>query len=88
MPWHVYIVECNDSRLYTGITNNLDRRIKAHNSGKGCNFTKYRTPVKLVYSEDVLSRSQALKREARIKQLPREKKLALIDNGHCVEKKK
>ncbi|MBI4982739.1 MAG: GIY-YIG nuclease family protein [Candidatus Omnitrophica bacterium] len=85
MPWHVYIIECSDSRLYTGITNNLDRRIKAHNSGNGCRFTKYRVPVELVYCEEALGRSQALKKEAQIKQLPREKKLKLIAN-QCLVK--
>jgi putative endonuclease len=85
MPWHVYIIECSDSRLYTGITNNLDRRIKAHNSGNGCRFTKYRAPVKLVYCEEALGRSQALKKEAQIKQLPREKKLKLIANRRLIK---
>ena len=78
MPWFVYILECKDGKLYTGITNNLERRIKSHNSGNGCRFTKYRTPVKLLYSEDCLTKPDALKREARIKDLPREKKLGLI----------
>jgi len=77
MSWHVYIIQCKDSKLYTGITNNLQRRIKAHNSGNGCRFTKYRTPVKLRYSEEVLNRPEALKREAAIKRLPRIKKLGL-----------
>ncbi len=78
MPWHVYIIQCKDGKLYTGITNNLHRRIKAHNSGNGGKFTKYRAPVKLRYSEKVLGKSEALKREARIKQLSREEKLKLI----------
>ncbi|MDP2044049.1 MAG: GIY-YIG nuclease family protein [Candidatus Omnitrophota bacterium] len=78
MPWHIYIIKCKDSNLYTGITNNLERRIKAHNSNNGCRYTKGRSPVKLVYSEGVSSRSKALKREAAIKRLPRKKKLKLI----------
>lgn len=77
MPWHVYILRCKDSKLYTGITNNLERRVKAHNSGNGCRFTKYRTPVELVYSEKAKSRPKALRREAKIKSLPRVKKLEL-----------
>ena len=81
MPWHVYIIECKDSRLYTGITTNLERRIKAHNSGNGCRFTKYRIPVKLLYSEERLSRPDALKREAQIKRLERPQKLALIKSA-------
>ena len=78
MPWHVYIIECKDDRLYTGITTNLKRRIKAHNSGNGCRFTKYRIPVKLLYSEKRLSRPDALRREAQIKRLERPQKLDLI----------
>jgi putative endonuclease len=78
MPWHIYIVKCKDGIFYTGITNNLDRRVKAHNSGNGCRFTKYRKPVKLVYSEDCFTRSDALRREAGIKRLTRAAKLKLI----------
>jgi len=78
MSWYVYIIECKDLKLYTGITNNLKRRIKAHNSGNGCRFTKYRAPVKLVYSEEAANRPQALKREAKIKQLTRNEKLRII----------
>jgi len=76
--WQVYIIRCCDSKLYTGITNNLERRIKAHNSGNGCRFTKYRTPIKLLYNESCPDRSAALKREASIKAFPRKQKLALI----------
>jgi len=78
MPWHIYIIKCKDGVFYTGITNNLARRVKAHNSGNGCRFTKYRAPVKLVHSEACLTRSDALKREARIKRLRRKEKLKLI----------
>lgn len=78
MPWHVYIIKCKDSKLYTGITNDLKRRIKEHNSGNGCRFTKYRAPVKLMHSEEAISRSCALKREAFIKSLPRKKKMELF----------
>jgi putative endonuclease len=80
MPWFVYIIQCRDNTLYTGITNNLERRVKAHNSGNGGRFTKYRTPIKLLYSEDVLSKPEALKREASIKRLTRSEKLTLIQN--------
>ncbi len=78
MPWFVYIIECRDSKLYTGISNNLERRIKAHNRGAGGKFTKYRRPIKLLYSEQYSAKPEALSREARIKGLPRKKKLALI----------
>ena len=79
MPWHVYIVECKDNKLYTGITNNIERRIKDHNSGNGCRFTKYRRPVKLVHSEEYPAKPEALKREAYIKRLTRADKLALVN---------
>ncbi len=78
MPWHTYIIECKDGLLYTGITTNLERRIKAHNSGNGCRFTKYRTPVKLLFSEEAPTKSSALKREAQIKRLTRKEKDKLI----------
>ena len=80
MPWHVYIIKCRDKTLYTGITNNLYRRLKAHNSGNGGRYTRYRCPVKLLHSEESPTRAAAQKREARIKRLPRKKKLQL-----CVE---
>lgn len=78
MPWHIYIIKCKDGKLYTGITNNLERRIKNHNCGNGGRFTKYRAPVKLLYTEDCLNRPAALIREAQIKRLERPQKLALI----------
>ena len=76
--WYVYIIECKDFKLYTGITKDLKRRLKEHNSGNGCRFTRYRSPVKLVHSEKVKNRSEALIREAQIKRFPRLKKLKLI----------
>ena len=78
MPWSVYIIECSDGKLYTGITNNLERRIKQHNSGNGGRFTRFRAPVKLVHSEECANKPDALKREAQIKRLERPQKLALI----------
>jgi putative endonuclease len=75
--WQVYIIKCKDDTLYTGITNDLERRIKAHNSGNGCRYTKYRYPVKLIHSEQQPTKVEALKREAYIKGLPRRKKLNL-----------
>ena len=79
--WYVYIIECKDGKLYTGITNNLEGRIKQHNRGQGCRFTKYRSPVKLLYNEECISKAMALSREARIKSLTRAKKLELIGAG-------
>jgi putative endonuclease len=78
LPWHVYIIRCRDGNLYTGITNNLDRRLKDHNRGKGCKYTAYRHPVNLVYSESLPDRSSATKREAQIKGWTRLEKEKLI----------
>lgn len=77
--YHLYILRCSDSTLYTGITTNLPRRIKEHNSSKlGAKYTRNRQPVKLVYSKKFNNRSRASKEEARIKKLSRSKKLDLI----------
>ena len=81
MPWYVYIIECRDKKLYTGITNNLHRRVQEHNGGYGCKYTLLRTPVRLVYSEQINSRSGALKREAEIKGFSRLKKLSLVNKS-------
>lgn len=77
--WHVYVVRCRDGTLYTGVTNDLERRIAEHNGGRGCRYTRGRRPVRLRYCEAFLDRSSALKREARIKGLSRWEKLVLID---------
>ena len=77
--WHVYIVRCSDGTLYTGITNDLEKRIEAHNSGKdGARYTRSRRPVKLVYSEKVESKSAAGKLEYQIKRMTRVKKMKMI----------
>lgn len=78
MVWFVYILECKDGKLYTGITNDLDRRVKQHNRGHGCRFTKFRIPVKLIYNETYPSKELALKREAEIKGWKRGRKLRLL----------
>lgn len=75
---YVYILKCHDNTLYTGYTNNLIKRIQAHNEGKGAKYTRGRLPVKLVYFEKYNSKVEAMKREYAIKQLTREKKLKLI----------
>jgi predicted GIY-YIG superfamily endonuclease len=75
--WFVYILQCSDDTLYTGITNNLEKRIKQHNEGKGAKYTMGRGPVALVKSFEVLSKGEALKLEYKIKQLPRAEKLQL-----------
>ncbi|MDB5264693.1 MAG: endonuclease [Parcubacteria group bacterium] len=77
--WQVYILECADGTLYTGVTTNLERRVEEHNgSNKGAKYTRVRRPVALRYSEEWATRSQAQKREAEIKNLPREQKLVLL----------
>lgn len=79
--YFVYIIQCNDQTLYTGITTNLDRRIKEHNGSKlGAKYTKFRRPVKLVYSKDFINRSEASKEESRIKKLSRLEKINLLTN--------
>ncbi len=77
MNWVVYILECTDKSLYTGITNDLDKRLTAHESGKGAKYTKGRGPFTLLYREDCETRSEASKREMSIKALSREEKLKL-----------
>lgn len=77
---YVYILRCADDTLYTGWTNDIDLRVKAHNEGKGAKYTRSRTPMSLVYLETLPTKSDALKREAAIKKLPRHKKLKLIED--------
>ena len=76
---YVYILKCKDSSLYTGWTTDIEKRLKAHNSGKGAKYTKSRKPVELVYKEEFDNKSDALRREAAIKSLTRKQKLALIN---------
>ena len=78
---YVYILNCKDNTLYTGYTNDLQKRLKAHNEGKGAKYTKCRRPCKLVYSEQFKTKSEALSREAQIKKLKRTDKLKLIKNS-------
>lgn len=83
MTWYVYLIECADGSLYAGITNNVTRRIEAHNSGTGARYTRpeSRRPVRLMWTLPCINRSVATKEEARIKKLRREQKLALIEEG-------
>ena len=76
--WFVYILECADGTLYTGMTNDIERRLEQHNAGTAARYTRARTPVKLVYQEKSENRSTALKREYAIKQLTRKQKDQLI----------
>ena len=75
---YVYILECGDNTLYTGWTNDLEKRINVHSSGKGAKYTRGRLPVKLVYFEKYNDKQIAMKREYAIKRLSREEKLKLI----------
>jgi putative endonuclease len=80
MKYFVYIVICSDKTLYTGYTNNIDKRIDIHNKGKGAKYTKTRRPVWLVYKEEFKTKSDAMKREYQIKQLSRKEKKQLLEN--------
>ena len=78
--WFVYIVECADGTLYTGITTDLDRRLLEHNYGsRSAKYTRSRRPVKLIWHIEVENRSQASKKEARIKKMARANKLQMIN---------
>lgn len=76
--WLLYIVECRDGSLYTGITNDIDRRLKEHNDGSASRYTRSRRPVTLRYQEPCVDRSQALIRELSVKLLNRREKQTLI----------
>ena len=88
-PWFVYIAECKDKTLYTGIALDVNKRIKAHNTTNQCRYTRFRKPLKLVYEEACANQYLALKRELEIKSFTRNKKLKLIKNlrrgGRVVE---
>jgi predicted GIY-YIG superfamily endonuclease len=77
----VYMLRCGDGTLYSGITNDLDKRFAAHESGRGARYTRGRGPLRLVYREEVKDKSAALKREHALKRLPRARKLALVRKG-------
>lgn len=75
---YTYVVECSDGTLYTGWTNNLEKRIACHNAGKGAKYTKTRRPVTLVYCETFEKKEDAMRREYAIKQMSRKEKESLI----------
>jgi putative endonuclease len=81
MAWFVYLVRCADGSLYTGISNDVDARVAAHNAGRGARYTRSRRPVTLVYVERRRFRSTAARREAAIKALPRALKTALVEGA-------
>ena len=77
---YTYILKCSDGTLYTGWTNDLQKRLEAHNDGRGAKYTKSRRPVELVYVEVHGNKNDAMSREAKIKRLTRAEKLELIKN--------
>ena len=79
MNWLVYMLECSDNSIYTGITNNLEERLKKHQSGNGAKYLRGRLPIKLVYKENFINRSEATKREIYIKKMSKKEKKNLID---------
>ena len=83
MTWFCYLLRCADDTLYCGITNDLTKRLAAHNDGTGAKYTRNRTPGVLVYQELCEDRSAASKRELAIKKLSRAKKLALLAAAHA-----
>lgn len=78
MTWLVYLLECSDGSFYAGITNRLEHRLEAHNSGLGARYTRSRRPVILLATQEHTDRSEASKAEMKLKQLPRDKKLAFF----------
>ena len=82
VTYYTYIVKCSDDSLYTGYTNDLEKRIDAHNAGKGAKYTRCRLPVELVYSEEHASKEEAMSREWHIKRLTRKEKEKLITRSN------
>lgn len=81
--WFLYILRCADGSLYTGITNDLDRRLRLHGAGKASRYTRTRRPVELVYRERCIGRARALVRECAVKDLGRARKLELIGGARA-----
>ena len=80
-PWQLYLLRCGDGTLYTGIALDAQKRLLAHQRGKGAKYTRGRGPLKLVYTETCANHSDALKRELEVKAMTREQKEALIEAG-------
>lgn len=79
---YCYILECNDHSYYTGWTNDLENRIKAHQSGTGAKYTRGRTPVRLVYYEEFATKEEAMRREYEVKKMSRRQKERLVAKGY------
>lgn len=83
--YYTYILECADGTYYTGYTNDIEKRVKTHNLGKGAKYTRGRTPVKVVYYEEYETMSEAMKRECNIKKLDRKHKEKLVADAKLVK---
>lgn len=79
MNWYVYMLRCGDGTLYTGITDDVEKRLGAHRAGKGAKYTRGRGPLELAYVEEQPDKSTALRREIAIKKLSRQEKLKLLE---------
>jgi putative endonuclease len=84
--WYVYLLECQDGSLYTGVTTDLERRLKEHHA-RTTHYTSYNPPVRIVYTESFLRKDAASKREAQIKGWTRAKKLALVNGNRTLLKR-
>ena len=78
MNWVIYMVKCNDGSIYTGISNNLKKRLETHAKGNGSKYVRARLPFRLIYTEECLNRSKAIKREIEIKKLAKKNKELLV----------
>ncbi len=78
--WFVYVLLCNDNTYYTGVTIDINKRLELHRTGKGAKYTRAHGANKIVFSEQHITRGQALVREAEIKKLPRKEKVKLVNN--------
>jgi len=81
MNWVCYLLRCADDTFYCGITNDMQKRLAAHNAGEGAKYTRGRIPVSVVYRESCADKSAALKREIQVKRLSRGAKQALLQGG-------
>lgn len=86
-PWWIYLLECEDGSLYTGIAKDISARFQLHMQGRGAKYTKQHKPVRVVYQEGAADRSTALKREYALKKLTRTQKLALCAAASMTEPK-
>ena len=84
--WFVYIILCEDRSFYTGITNNLEKRLAEHKSGKGGRYTRSHKPLKIIYSEQLLTQSEALKREIEIKSWSKKEKIKNLNLMELVKR--